>query len=115
MVLCLILDATQRQQAETTLKQALAQEKELGELKSRFVSTASHEFRTPLATIMATVESLEAYRSRMTDEQVGQKLVKIRGQVIRLKTIIDDVLVLSRIQAGRTAFEPLEIDFDSLC
>jgi PAS domain S-box-containing protein len=115
MVLCLILDATQRQQAETTLKQALAQEKELGELKSRFVSTASHEFRTPLATILAATETVKAYYDRMERSQIDARLEKIRQQVIHMTAIMDDVLQLTRIQSGRVEFNPVLIDFDALC
>lgn len=108
-------DMTLHKQAEEDLRQALAKEKELGELKSSFVSTASHEFRTPLATILALTETLKAYRHKFSDEQIEQRLVKIQDQIAHLKDIMDDVLLLARMQARRVEFNPVKINLDSLC
>jgi PAS domain S-box-containing protein len=114
-VLGAYIDITERKQAEETLKLALAQEKELGELKSRFVSMASHEFRTPLTAILATTDTLSHYRHKMDAAQVDQRLTKIRQQVIHMKDIIDDVLQLARAGAGRLNFNPVHADLDQLC
>jgi PAS domain S-box-containing protein len=108
-------DITAQKQAEEALQQALGKEKELNELKSRFVSMASHEFRTPLATIQALTETLSAYRHRMTDDQIEQRLNKIKDQVSNLKDIMDDVLQLARLQARRADFNPVRINLNSLC
>lgn len=108
-------DITAQKQAEATLRQALTKERELGELKSRFVSMASHEFRTPLATILALSETISAYRQRMTDGQIDQRLNKIREQIHHLKEIIDDVLLLTRMQAKQGDFNPTPVDLDALC
>lgn len=110
-----IIDRTERQQAETALKVALAQEKELGELKSRFVSMASHEFRTPLAAILATTETLTFYREKMNTAQIDSRLDKIRQQVVHMKNIMEDVLQLARIQAGRVEFAPTQGELAQLC
>jgi PAS domain S-box-containing protein len=115
VVMVLMTDVTSRKQAELAFKQALAQEKELGELKSRFVSMASHEFRTPLSAIMATTESLALYRSRMNEEQIGVRLERIRQQVNHMKLLMEDVLDLARIQAGRMPFNPVMVNLDRLC
>lgn len=109
------LDITERKQMEEALRQALAQEKELGELKSRFVSMASHEFRTPLAAILATTETLSIYRNRMDDHQIEVRLEKIRNQVRHMKEVMEDVLHLARIQAGRMQINPETADLDALC
>lgn len=108
-------DITAQKQAETALRQALVKEKELGELKSRFISMASHEFRTPLATILALTETLAAYRLRLTDEQIDQRLQKIREQIEHLKSVMEDVLLLARMQARRSEFSPTPVDLDALC
>lgn len=108
-------DITDRKSFEEILERALQQEKELGDLKSRFVSMASHEFRTPLATILATTESLSSYRQKMDDSQIDTRLDKIRQQVIHMKEVMDDVLQLTRIQAGRIDYKPVEADLDALC
>ncbi len=115
LVMSFVIDITERKQAEVALKQALAQEKELGELKTRFVSMASHEFRTPLAAILATVETLTIYRDRMDSAQLDARLNKIRHQVAYMKGIMDDVLQLARIQAGRVEFRPERGDLQRLC
>lgn len=108
-------DITERKHNETLIRQALQKEKELNELKSRFVSMASHEFRTPLASISALSETLSAYRHRMTDAQIEQRLGKIQEQVGHLKDIMEDVLQLARLQARRTEFQPIQLDLDELC
>ncbi|MBI5928304.1 MAG: PAS domain S-box protein [Chloroflexi bacterium] len=108
-------DITMQKQAEQKLWQALEKEKELGELKSRFVSMASHEFRTPLATILALTETLTAYRHKLSDEQIEQRLGKIIMQVDHLKDIMEDVLILARMQARRIEFNPVMLDLDAVC
>lgn len=100
--------------AETSLRQALAKEKELNDLKTRFVSMASHEFRTPLASILALVETLSAYRHKLSDEQIDTRFDKIKGQINHLKDIMEDVLMLARMQARRVEFNPVWLDLDSL-
>ncbi len=115
MVMSLIIDVTERKTAELALQQALEQEKEVVELKSRFVSMASHEFRTPLAAIMATTETLTFYRDRMDASQIDLRLDKIRQQVNHMKDIMEEVLELARIQAGKIEFKPSISDLDAVC
>lgn len=107
-------DITVQKQAQDALQQALAKEKELGDLKTRFVSMASHEFRTPLATLLATVETLVAYRNKLSEDQIDQRLEKMKEQIAHLKNIMDDVLLLSRMQARRFDFNPTKTNLDSL-
>lgn len=114
-VLIVSFDITEQKQAESALQQALQKEQELGELKSRFISMASHEFRTPLAAIRATTDTLLTYRQRLPDDQVDRRLGKILGQVDYLKGIIEDVLQLARLQAQRVTFTPVLLDLDQLC
>ena len=102
-------------QSQLQLQQAYEKEKELSELKSRFVSIASHEFRTPLTTICLSTESLITYRDRLTDEQINQRLGKIQRQVQHLSEITEDVLQLARLQAHRMEFHPIRLDLDELC
>lgn len=108
-------DITERKQAEVILQQAVAKEKELGDLKSRFVAMASHEFRTPLATILLAAEVLLAYRHRLSDVKIEEKLNRIKEQVAHLKDIMDDVLLLARMQARRVTFHPVELELADLC
>lgn len=108
-------DITERKHAETVLQQALQQEKELGELKSRFVSMASHEFRTPLTSLLAAVETLRVYRSKLSEEQLERRLAKIGEEGDYLKLLIEDVLQLSYLQASRSEFKRVQLDLDALC
>jgi PAS domain S-box-containing protein len=108
-------DITVQKKAERALEEALRKEKELNELKSRFVSMASHEFRTPLTSVLMMAETLFTYRHRLTEEQIQQRITGIREQGYYLKDIMEDVLELARIQAGRTEFKPVPLDLNALC
>ncbi len=108
-------DITALKQAEAAIRAALAHEKELGELKSRFVSMASHEFRNPLAGILTTAETLALLWDRMDKEKIDDRLNRIRDQVMQLTAITEDVLQLTRLQTGRSKFEPAPGDLDELC
>jgi|GEM_PF-1071950 len=114
-VLGVSTDITERRNSEEALRQALEKEKELGELKSRFISMASHEFRTPLATILALTETLMAYRHRLPDEQIEVRLRRIQDQIEHLKDIMEDVLLLARMQERRVGFNPTKLNLDGLC
>jgi signal transduction histidine kinase len=76
---------------------------------------ASHEFRTPLATILTATETLTAYRHRLTDEKIDQRLDRIKEQVGYLKDIMEDVLWLAKMQARRVVFEPVLLDLNAFC
>lgn len=108
-------DITARKKVEAMLRKTLQAEKELGELKSRFVSIASHEFRTPLASIMSSSEILKMYRHKLDDARIDEKLSTIVEQVKYLTAIINDVLDLSRLQSQRIEFKPEEVALDLLC
>jgi hypothetical protein len=108
-------DITAQKEAEDALRRALDRERELGQLKTQFVSTTSHEFRTPLATILTTTEMLMYYRDRYDAAQIDTRLEKIRTQVNHLKQIMDEVLQLARVQARRMEFKPALNDLCSLC
>jgi PAS domain S-box-containing protein len=94
-------DTTSRKTLEETLKKGIEKERELNDLKSRFVSTTSHEFRTPLASILIISDSLVAYWEKMDKSQVHSRLEKIKEQILHLSSIVNDVLQLSRIQEGK--------------
>jgi PAS domain S-box-containing protein len=109
-MVCATKDITNQKLLENTLKDTIEKEKELNNLKSRFISIASHEFRTPLATIMASIESLNSYGARMTEGQKEGKLNKITAQAERLSQFVEDLLKLSKIQNREFLEEFEEID-----
>jgi PAS domain S-box-containing protein len=91
------------------LNQALEKEKELVGLKSRFISIASHEFRTPLSTISLATGFLQKYATRMTADQVTQKLEEVAKQVKQMTFLLDDVLLVGKAEAGK-----IKINLDTL-
>lgn len=115
LVMNFIIDLAARQQAEIALQQALQAERELSELKSNFITTASHEFRTPLAVIMSTADALRASLHQLADHQIEQRLSRINKQVQHLRSIMDDVLDLGRMQAKRVSFKPVPYHPAPLC
>ena len=113
--IAVVTDITAQKQGETALQNALDKERELSILKSRVVSTASHELRTPLASILAYTETLRAYRHKLSDEQIRQRLDGIYERIGVLRAIIDDVLQLERLQTGGVEVQQIPVDLDRLC
>jgi PAS domain S-box-containing protein len=97
---------------ERTLKlnQALEKQKELNVLKSRFVSTASHEFRTPLSAINFAAGSIKYYWSKMNSVIIEKKLEKIEDQVMHMTKLLDDILIFGQAEAGKLRQTPLNIN-----
>lgn len=113
--IAVITDITAQKQAEVLLQEMLQKERELSALKSRVVTTASHELRTPLASILVFTDTLRAYRHKLSDEQVSQRLNGIGDQVNFLRTIIDDLLQLEQLQTGRSELQRTPVDLNLLC
>jgi PAS domain S-box-containing protein len=83
------------------LSEALQKEKELGELKSRFVSMASHEFRTPLSTVLSSAYLIEKYTTTEDQPKREKHLQRIISSVNMLTDILNDFLSLGKIEEGR--------------
>ncbi|MFN3360776.1 MAG: ATP-binding protein [Pseudanabaenaceae cyanobacterium] len=105
----------QLQQSLEQLEQALSKEKELSELKSHFVSMASHEFRTPLATIQAASDALLRYSEQMTPQQREERLHKIQIEVRRMTELLEDILSISKVESGTRKLQLAPIDIAQLC
>ncbi len=98
-IVCSIRDVSERKRIEEGLRQALERERELNDLKSRFSSMVSHEFRTPLSVILSSSDLLRSYSDRMTPERRDQQLESIQQQVRRLANMLDDILALGKAQS----------------
>jgi PAS domain S-box-containing protein len=101
-----LTDVTLRRQVEQDIRSALARERELSELKSRFVAVASHEFRTPLAAILSSVELLDDYGERLPADERKEMLTLIKAAVARMNDMVDQVLLTSRLESGKFEFSP---------
>ncbi|MGC1248773.1 MAG: histidine kinase dimerization/phospho-acceptor domain-containing protein [Spirulinaceae cyanobacterium] len=98
------IDITERKQAEQELQKALTKEKELNELKTRFVTTTSHEFRTPLTTILGATELLSHYGNQWNEEKKQRYLTRIQTKVEYMTKMLDDILLLSQTDSGTRYF-----------
>jgi PAS domain S-box-containing protein len=114
-VLVNALDITDRKQAEEELLRALSREKELSELKSNFVSLVSHEFRTPLGVISTSSEILRNYLPELAEVERREHLDSIARNTRRMSDLMEEVLVIGRLDAGKMAFEPASLDLAALC
>jgi PAS domain S-box-containing protein len=114
-VVCGLRDITERKQMEQGLRAALEKEKELSELKSRFSSMVSHEFRTPLAVILSSVGLLQRYSERMSVEKREEHLGQIQIQVGHLVGLLDDVLSLSRAETLGIEITADILDLTTFC
>jgi PAS domain S-box-containing protein len=101
---------TELQKAQAELERALEQERELGELKSRFVTMVSHEFRTPLGIIMSAVELLQHYSDRLPEDEKQRQLQEIQSSTKHMGGLMEQVLLLGRAEAGKLTCKPTPLD-----
>ena len=97
------------------MQMALTRERELSELKSRLVSTTSHEFRTPLSTILSSADLLEFYGDRVTPDKQMQHIQRIQNAAVNMNNLLSDLLLIERADAKKLKFEPAQVEVRSLC
>ncbi len=114
-LLSMAMDITQRKRAEEELLKTLEREKELGQLKSNFVSMVSHEFRTPLGIIQSSAELLRDFYQRMPANEREEQLDSITRNTRRMAGMMEEILVLSRLEAGKLHFQPAALDLSKFC
>lgn len=110
IIQAVINDISERKRAEAELRRALQHEKEMGALKSNFVSMVSHEFRTPLGIILSSAGLLEKYFDRLEPAERKEQLASIQRSTRRMGDLMEQVLLLSRLDAARLGFAPMPLD-----
>ena len=110
-----VADITHRRVAEDDIRASLARQQELNQLKSRFVSMASHEFRTPLATILSSADLLQAYHDRLPADEREETLNAIGTAVKRMTRMLDDVLVIGKGDEITNGFNPQPMHLQRWC
>ncbi len=110
-----IRDITQRRMAEEEIRTSLEKQKELNQLKSRFVSMASHEFRTPLATILSSSDLLAHYYARLPANERSELFGSINLAVKRMTKMLEDILVIGKDEEERIECHPVPLALDALC
>jgi PAS domain S-box-containing protein len=114
-ILGIFEDITERKQAEVEIINALKKEKELNELKSRFISMASHEFRTPLSAILSSAELLEYYGYKWTEAEKCDLLHQIQTSANHITQMLEDVLLIGQAEAGKLKFNLVPLDLERFC
>ena len=98
------------EQSQTELHEALDKEKHLNEIKSRFVSMASHEFRTPLSAVLSSAALLSKYTREVEQEKRNKHIDRIKDSVKHLNDILEDFLSLGKLDEGRISTDPSEFN-----
>ncbi|NEP50836.1 MAG: hybrid sensor histidine kinase/response regulator, partial [Moorea sp. SIO3C2] len=100
---------------ESQLREALDREKEVSDLKSRIIFTISHEYRTPLMTILSSVELLEKYRHQLNDSQQVKHFWRIQAAVKHMTTLVNDLLFINQAEFDRLEFKPVVLNLVTFC
>jgi len=96
------------------IEKSLKREKELGILKTNFVSMVSHEFRTPLATINANSDIILRYSDELSRDDINKRLGKIKSEVLYMTVMLEDILIIGKSDAQKLDFNPVSLDIVSL-
>ncbi len=107
--------AIERKQTETRILECLEQERELRELKSRFVSMVSHEFRNPLTTIVASADLLQQVGEQLTEDKKHNLYRRIQGSANRMNQLLEDILTIGTTEAKEHSFNPAPLDLIAFC
>ena len=113
-ITCASMDITQQKEAEE-MRLALGAEQELRKRQLRFFSMVSHEFRTPLATILGSAQILESCTKEWPESKRLRNLHRIKSGAKYLSQLLDDILTINRAETGKLEFNPRPIDLDQLC
>nr|WP_263858308.1 PAS domain-containing sensor histidine kinase [Waterburya agarophytonicola] len=107
-------DITARKKAEQEIRKSLAREKELRQLKSGFISMASHEFRNPLSSILLCVQNLEG-QNELSDSQRQFYLQSIQDAALNMNSLLEDVLIISKAESGKQKLKLATLDLEKFC
>lgn len=102
-------EVNERKKAEEEARKALEKERELNELKTKFVSIASHEFRTPLSTVLSSAALISQYNEKREPEKIEKHVNRIKSSVNHLTAILNDFLSLGKLEEGR-----IEVSYESV-
>lgn len=115
LIMKLTTEITERERAEEAARQALIKEKELADLKSNFVSMVSHEFRTPLTTILSYTQIMQNYREKLTEDDQIKYLKNIELAVSRMTSMLNDILFIGKSNSGALTVTMKVINLFELC
>ncbi|MEM7574356.1 MAG: PAS domain-containing sensor histidine kinase [Bacteroidota bacterium] len=99
---------------ESELQDSLHKERELNELKSRFLSMASHEFKTPLSAVLSSIELIEMYQKLEDQPKREKHIERIKSAIGQLTDILNDFLSLTQIEQGRVEVKKRWVDLQAI-
>ena len=105
---------TELEKTKKELSHSLHKERELNEMKSRFVSTASHEFRTPLATILSSLSLADKYTVRKDEDKRKKHFSRIKSSITGMTEILNDFLSIGKLEEGLLQSQPVDFDIRTL-
>ena len=111
----LIEQLNKQKSYEMMLEESLSKEKELSEMKSRFITTTSHEFRTPLTAILSSVELIERYGENWQKDKIDEHSGRIKNSVFYLTKLLENILTIGRTENGSIQFKPVKINLRRFC
>ncbi|QEI40533.1 Sensor histidine kinase YycG [Dolichospermum sp. UHCC 0315A] len=111
----IIRDISPIKQAKNEIIEALEKQKAISEMKSRFMTMSSHEFRTPLTIISSSTSILQNFGDRLTSENKQGHLETIQETITRMIQLLDDVLTINRTEAEKIEFNPELSDIIAFC
>jgi len=109
------LDVTDRINAERKMEAALAKQQDLNKLRTQFISMVSHEFRTPLTTIMLAADMLGKYYDKIHPEERQKQIERIKETIQKMTNLMENLLVIGRMDSGNFQFNPRECNLEQLC
>ena len=89
--------------------------RELSDMKLRFFSMVSHEFRTPLSTVLLSAQSLETNHQELSDQQKIKAMQRIQSAAKRMSQLLSNLLTLTRAESGKLEFAPVDVNLQAFC
>jgi PAS domain S-box-containing protein len=120
-MMAMFIDLTEQKKAKEAEHEAellriqLEKEKELNDLKSRFTSMIIHDFRNPLATMRIHLDLLRAYPAHYDESKRQRKIAIVLEEIDQLNQLLEDVLAISKMEAGEAGFNPIQLDIEEYC
>lgn len=115
MVVFMGVEITERKNMERELRATLKKQKELNLIRNHFVSLISHEYRTPLTSIMLSVDILRRYGDNWDSREKEKHFQRIQDTILRMTQMMENVLILGNIESGLLGFNADKFNFDAFC
>jgi len=111
-VVMVFRDISEQRRHEEQVDETLKREQEINRLKTSFISMVSHEFRTPLTSIFSSTELLGSFDGKANPERQEKHLQRIYASIRRLEQMLDDVLLIGRVESGKLQFQPESMNLE---